>query len=350
PPGGRIVRDPSGAPTGVVVDAAVALLKIPEPTEAIDRARLQTALVLIAAKGLTGVDMMGATDRWVGILEGLDREGKLPVRLWVYVDPATDAAERLLRDGPWAGDGGRLRVVGIKAYADGALGSRGALLSAPYADAPDTTGTERTSAAELASLAERALGAGVQLAVHAIGDRAVTETLDAFAAARAAHPDRAAVPLRVEHAQVVRPEDVPRFAALGVVASMQPTHATSDAPWAEDRLGPDRIRWAYAWRTLADAGAPIAFGSDFPVEAVDPALGLVAATTRGGWTIDQVVSWDEAVAGFTSGAARAVGADDALGTLTPGKLADLTLWTVDDAGRWRAAGTVVGGEPIATSP
>lgn len=347
PPGGRIVRDGSGAPTGVLVDSAVLLVKTPAPSIDEERRRLRAALVLIVANGLTGVHMMGASDEVLEILDDLDRAQLLPVRLWVYVDPDTEAAARLAREGPWAGD--RLKVVGVKAYADGALGSRGALLSAPYTDDPGQSGMAQTTPEELARLAETQLASGSSLAVHAIGDLAVRRTLDAFAAARAAHPDRSDVPLRVEHAQVVHPDDVPRFADLGVIASMQPTHASSDGPWAPARLGPERIGWAYAWKTLQEAGAPLAFGSDFPVEEVDPALGLVAATTRPGWTArDQVLTWDVAVAAFTSGAAHAVREDANLGTLEVGKLADLTLWRVEPGGGWAAAGVVVGGEVVAS--
>lgn len=346
PPGGRIIRDKLGNPTGVLVDRAVDLVKVPRASPYEERRRIQAALVLIAAKGLTGVHMMGASDRWLKILEDLAREDRLPVRLWVFVDPDGAGAERLLRDGPYTV--GRMRVIGIKLYADGALGSRGALLSAPYADAPESTGTEVTPQAEIERVATAALGAGVEVAVHAIGDLAVTHTLDAFAAARAAHPDRGDVPLRIEHAQVVRPEDRPRFAALGVTASMQPTHATSDAPWAEARLGPERITWAYAWRSLRQAGAPLAFGSDFPVESVDPALGLAAAVAPGSWHTAEAVGLDDAIAAFTTGAARAV-SEAELGGIAVDGPADLTLWQV--AGdEWRAIGTVVGGELVAGAP
>lgn len=351
PADGQIVRDQQGRPTGVLVDGAARLVVLPTPSLEEERRRLQSALVLTASKGLTGVHMMGCSDSILGLLTEIAREGKLPIRVWVYVDADSAAAKRLLEGGPWREEplGGdkdpRLAVVGIKAYADGALGSRGAWLSAPYTDDPGSTGRAQGSPEALRDLTMRALAARVSVATHAIGDRAVRETLDAYEAARLAHPESASVPLRVEHAQVVDPVDHPRFASLSVIASMQPTHATSDASWAQDRLGPDRIGWAYAWRALSDAGAVLAFGSDFPVEAVDPALGIAAATTRGGWHVEQALTLEQTIEAFTASAARAVAETD-LGTLAAGQRADLTLWTDDSEGNWRAVGTIVGGEVI----
>jgi predicted amidohydrolase YtcJ len=343
PPGGRIVRDPQGRPNGVLIDAAVELVKPPPPSTTELRRRMQGALVVLAAGGLTGVHMMGADDGAVALLEDLSREDRLPIRLWVYVDADSQAAARLVSTGPWGE--GRLRFVGVKVYADGALGSRGALLSAPYADEPGTAGLALYSGDEIETLATAMLATGAQSAVHAIGDLAVTRVLDAFARVRAAHPSRSTVPLRIEHAQVVRPSDRPRFRELNVFASMQPTHAINDAPWAERRLGPERVRWGYAWRSLLDAGALLAFGSDAPGESSDPGPGLLAATRRGGWHPEQAVTLDQAIAGFTSGAARAVQAEDRFGTLAVGRPADLTLWSVTGE-PWVAVGTVVGGEVV----
>ncbi|MEZ5397949.1 MAG: amidohydrolase family protein [Bryobacterales bacterium] len=344
PPDGRIVRDPSGNPTGVLVDGAMALVPAPPVSRDVALRRMQTALVLLAAKGLTGVHAMAVSDASLDVLAQIRDQGRLPVRVWAYVEPDGAAAAKLLAEGPYGE--GRLRVVGVKVFADGSLGSRGALLGAPYADAPDSRGTEVTDPATLAALvvATRKVGAG--LAVHAIGDEAVHRVLEAVAAAPPA--PEGALPVRIEHAQVVRPEDRPRFAALGVVASMQPTHAVSDAPWARKRLGDERVTWAYAWRSLLDAGAPLAFGSDFPIEPVDPGLGLSAATTRDGWTVEEVVTLDEATAAFTSGAAQAVG-EAGLGRLAVGAPADLTLWS-GEGERWRAVATVVGGEIVAEAP
>lgn len=353
PSGGHIVRGEGGHPTGVLIDSAAAFVVPPPLGPEEEVRRMQAALVLLAAKGLTGVHAMGCSDRSVEILTALAQEGKLPVRLWLYVSRDSQAAKRLLAEGPWRVSGpdgsARLAVVGLKLIADGTLGSRSALLLQPYSDDPDNAGLARTSPNEILDLSTRALAAGVHVAVHAIGDRAIRETLDAFAKARAAHPERADVPLRIEHAQVVDKADMRRFAELSVIASMQPTHATSDAPWAEERLGPERIASAYAWKSLSSAGASLAFGSDFPVEAVDPALGLSAAVTRGGWHTEEAISLEEAIAAFTSGAAKAA-AEPALGQLLEGMTADLTLWNSDNSGLWRAAGTIVGGEVITGQP
>ncbi|MCO4747606.1 MAG: amidohydrolase [Proteobacteria bacterium] len=352
PEGGRILRDDAGAPTGVLVDTAMGLVEVPKWGDDQAEAALRDALDAIAAAGLTGVHDMGVGDQSLALYTKLDEKGELKVRIWAYLHPDSEAAKRLLDEGPWRGD--KFSVVGIKAYADGALGSRGALLSAPYSDEPGHSGLAVTPAAELAELSASCLKAEAQLAVHAIGDLAVTQVLDGFEAARAAHPDAKAL-LRVEHAQIVNPKDRERFAGLNVVASMQPTHATSDMPWAEERLGPDRVGWAYTWRSLQQEGALVAFGSDFPVESVSPALGMWAATTRtdahgmpeGGWTPDELLTRDEAVQAFTLGAARAV-QEAELGALEAGFRADLTLWREDriQAGRWIPAATVVDGDIV----
>lgn len=359
PVGGQIVRGADGAPTGVLIDNAMELLPEPEPTKVEIRRWVVAGVEALARQGLTGVHVMGIDDATLDVLEYLDRKGTLALRMWVYVTPGSEAAQRLASEGPWAGD--RVRVVGVKAYADGALGSRGALLSAPYADQPDHSGLALTSLEELTTLTTRLTPMGAQVAIHAIGDLGVRHGLDAIAAAHEANPGTD-VRHRIEHAQVVHPDDLPRFAALDVVASVQPTHATSDMPWAESRLGPERLPWSYAWRSLHDAGAVLAFGSDAPVEVPDPALGLWVATTRsdsagnppGGWRLEEAVTLDEAIAAYTSGAAHAVGDEARVGTIEPGKLADLTVWETVD-GRLRPLATVVGGavlwrQPATTQP
>ncbi|MFT4975321.1 MAG: putative amidohydrolase YtcJ [Myxococcota bacterium] len=345
PEGGRIIRGPDGAPSGVLVDAAAGLIPAqPEPSLTERRRQLILGLDAIAAVGLTGVHDMGVGDAGLAAYEALDAEGVLKVRIFAYLSPDAAAVERLVANGPWCGT--RLCVVGVKAYADGALGSRGALLGEAYTDEPSHSGLQIMPTTELESLAIRLLGARAQLAVHAIGDEGVHQVLDAFAAARAAVPEAAGVPLRVEHFQVARPEDVARLVPLNVVASMQPTHATSDMPWAADRLGEARIGWAYAWRDVLDAGAILAFGSDFPVEEVSPAFGFWAATTRtdrdgqpeGGWMPEQRLTFEEATHGFT-GATW-----DALGRSAPE--GDATAWVVEEDGWRRPVRTVVGGEVI----
>lgn len=348
PAGGQILRDANGAPTGVLIDNAVDLVKIPDASPAAREKRVRAALTALAADGLTGVDDMGEDDATLAILTRLDEAHELPIRVWAYLDPKSEAAQRLFTSGPWHGD--HLAVVGIKGYADGALGSRGALLSAPYADAPETSGLAVTPAKDLAELASKTIGAGGQIAIHAIGDEAVHEVLDAFAYAEHEHPDRVDTRPRVEHAQVIRPDDLARFGPLGAIASMQPTHATSDMPWAETRLGPDRIGWAYAWRAVLDAKIPLAFGSDFPVESPEPGAGLWAATTRtdasgrpaGGWHPDQRLTMNEAISAFTKGAAYAVHAEDRFGEIAEGQPADLTVWK-RTGDHWTATATVVDG-------
>ncbi len=323
PVGGRILRR-AGRPDGVVIDGAMSLVSVPEPGPQDVARQLGAALEDLARRGLTGVHAMAASDAEIVAYEAMASEDQLPVDVWVWALAGTEGAEALLRDGPRRS--GRLRVVGVKAFADGALGSRGALLTHPYSDDPATHGIASAGPEELTALTTRGLQARVSVAVHAIGDLAVHRALDAFEAARAAVPEAAAVPLRVEHAQVVAPEDQRRFAALGVVASMQPVHCTSDMGWAGDRLGPERLGWAYAWRSLRDAGATLAFGSDVPVESPDPGAALLSGTCRcradghptGGFTPSQRLTLAEVVEGFTLGAWAAAG-ERAEGD-------DLTLW------------------------
>lgn len=359
PTGGRILRGPDGEPTGVLIDEAMSLVTVPEPTTADRQAWLKAASAAMLSTGLTGAHMMGAGDAEIALLEKAAALDELPVRLWIYASPDSLAAERLQKTGPWGSE--HVKVVGVKAYADGALGSRGALLSTPYTDEPEQHGLAITTPTELNELAVRLLGAGSQLAVHAIGDAAVTQVLDTFATARTAHPHRSSVRLRVEHAQVVSPSDLPRFAALNAVASVQPTHATSDMPWAEQRLGAERIHWAYAWQDLRAAGALLALGSDAPVEDIAPSLGIWAATTRtnalgepnGGWHPDQRLSVEQTVQGFTASAAAAVHEEERLGTLKAGQLADLSLWGVGDgpgAQRWLPEATVIDGRVAWRAP
>lgn len=343
--GGRVVYEGQRF-VGILVDEAMSLVPAPAVTTAELRRRVALAMDELAQSGLVGVHAMGVSDAELDVYQALDAEMDLPIRLWVYLTPDAEAVERLLADGPWQGD--KVRVVGIKAFADGALGSRGALLSEDYADEPGHRGASITSEAELLSLATRCLEVRAQLAVHAIGDAAVANVLDAFEDARRLVPSAVDVPLRVEHAQVVQPADRGRFAALNVVASMQPVHATSDMPWAEARLGPERIKWAYTWRALRDAGALLAFGSDFPVEEVDLDRWMLAATRRvgasgdpeGGWTPGETLTPIQASDAFTIGAWAALG-----GGVEPHvDQWGLTTWSVGEDGSWRVTGSVLDGE------
>jgi predicted amidohydrolase YtcJ len=362
PKGGRILRDASGNATGVLIDSATDLVEkvIPPPSPEVLTRRITAAAGAAIAAGLTGVHEMGIDDTTIDVYRGLDDEGRLPLRVYAFVSGSPQVAEGLANRVAEVDRDGTQKFVlrGIKMYADGALGSRGARLQAPYADDPKNQGLWLTTPAELQRAVEAAVDAGWQPAIHAIGDAAADAVLDAFEAAVKARP-KADLRLRVEHAQVVALADLPRFARLGVIASMQPTHATSDMPWAEARVGPERIRGAYAWNTLVKDGAHVAFGSDFPVEEVSPLLGLYAAVTRqdskgqppGGWLPGERVDLEQAVRGFTVEAAYAAFAERHRGTIKPGMIADLTVF--DRALRADASlletavdFTIVGGEVV----
>ncbi|MFO1496099.1 MAG: amidohydrolase [Lysobacterales bacterium] len=337
PQGGRILRDAEGEPTGVLIDNAVELVAavIPPPTRALKRRAMRLAVVEAARAGLTGVHDAGVSLDDLAILTELADEGQLPIRVYAMADGDRAALARLCRDGVYVHPSGRLQMRAAKFYADGALGSRGAALLAPYADDAGNRGLMIQPAAELAASIRKAADCGVQPAVHAIGDRANRVALDAYASLSPGQ--REALRPRIEHAQVVALEDIPRFAELGVIASMQPTHATSDMPWAQARIGAERLRGAYAWQRFRAAGAAIALGSDFPVERVDPLLGLYAAVNRqdsvgeppGGWLPEQKLSLPEALDGFSRGAAYAAGQEAELGTLEVGKRADFTVLSMD---------------------
>ena len=338
PPGGRIHRDGSGRPTGILVDNAMLLVEevIPVPSPRVVEEALARAAQQLVAMGLTGVHDMDAGAPGYGsgwdAMRALAREGKFPLRIEAWAAQGSPLHRQLLEGGPV--EEGRLRALGLKLYADGALGSRGARLSAPYTDEPKSLGLWVTAPDEVSAQARQAAEAGLAVAIHAIGDAGIRAALEA---ARAASSRRTPAPFRIEHAQIVDPADIPRFRELGVVASMQPTHATSDMPWAEDRVGPERIRGGYAWRSFLEAGVPLAFGSDFPIESPDPRLGLYAAVTRqdragmppGGWHPEQRLTLAEALAAFSSGAAYAAGRERERGRLAPGYQADLTIFEQD---------------------
>ncbi len=323
PAGGRIVRDEHGDPTGVFVDNAMALVDraVPEPTAAEVEAAILRGQELALAAGLTEIHDMGIGRDVAAVYTRLAAAGRLQLR--VYAMGAQGDADRLLAHPPArAAANAMFTLRGLKLYADGALGSRGAALLAPYSDDPGNRGLTITPEATIETIARAAVKRGWQVAVHAIGDRANREVLDAFAAAGVGPAQR----FRVEHAQVVALADIPRFAQLGVIASMQPTHATSDSPWAEKRLGPERIRGAYAWRRMLAAGVRLAFGSDFPVEEPSVVAGFAAAVERGNWTLDQRLTLDETLRAFTTGAAFAAFEESWRGRAAPGMAADLTIF------------------------
>jgi predicted amidohydrolase YtcJ len=331
PEGGRIVRDSSGNPTGTFIDAAQELIegKIPPPSHDIVKRRVLAAAQNIAANGLVEMHDAGADAATFAAVKELIDEKRFPIRVYMMVSDEAPLVKEWLARGPLLDYGGRLTVRSIKMYADGALGSRGAALLAPYSDDPRNVGLIVSTVAHMTDVAKRAAAAGFQVNTHAIGDRGVRNVIDSYEAAGVT-PDKR---WRIEHLQVVAPEDFARVAHDGIIASMQPTHATSDMPWAEDRLGPERIKSAYAWRTVLQSGARLALGSDFPVEAVNPFFGIYSAVTRqdhkgnppGGWYPDQRLTLAEAIRGFTAGAAYAAFQEDSRGTIEPGKLADFTI-------------------------
>ena len=336
PPGGRIERDAQGNPSGVFVDAAMALVekRIPAPTPAEAARMLDAALAEMASVGLTGVHDAGIDRATYALYRRYADEGRLTARIHAMIGDVGADFDAIAGDGPLVGyGGGFLDVSAVKLYADGALGSRGAALLAPYSDDAGNSGLLFHAPAELAAMIDKAVGRGYQVGVHAIGDRANREVLDAFAAVYAKRPGARALRNRIEHAQVVAPADIPRFRSLGLVASMQPTHATSDMNMAEDRVGHERLRGAYAWRPFLKQGTRVAGGSDFPVESPNPFYGLSAAVTRqdrdghprGGWHAEQAMTRIEALRAFTLDAAWASHAEAAVGTLEPGKRADFIL-------------------------
>lgn len=334
PDGGHIERV-DGKPTGILIDAATALVTnvIPPATEAEKIAAYKLAFHHIVADGLTGVHDAGVELADFKILQKLAAQGEIPLRLNEFARGA-DTLEWLCRQGGhWIEPTHRLRMHTVKLFMDGALGSRGARLLADYSDDPGNRGLWLTEPKVYRRLVARAHECGVQVATHAIGDGGNRMVLDTYADVLgddALYTDHR---WRVEHAQIVARDDIPRFAKLHLIASMQPTHATSDMPWAEQRLGKARLYGAYAWQRFLHEGVPLAFGSDFPVEDVNPMLGLYAAVTRqdlagqppGGWLPDQRVSRMQALLGFTRGAAYAGFMEDEVGQLKAGLQADFVI-------------------------
>ncbi len=340
--GGRFLVDAEGRPTGVLIDRALECVErnIPAPDRATRRRRLLRAQQECLAQGLVAVHDMKLLPEDLDVLRELDRSGELRLRVIGYLWANDGLPEEAVKHPPRSSDldpASRLRVIGAKLMLDGALGSRGAALLEPYADEPATSGLLQMNQARFDALLEQFAELELQPATHAIGDRANRMVLDAYERAVAKNPRFAELRPRIEHVQVVAPEDWGRFAELGVIPSMQPTHATSDMRWAEARLGERRIAGAYAWKRLGSARSPLAFGSDFPVERVSPLEGLYAARTRmdregsprGGWRSDQALDARAALRAFTTGAAFAAREEEQRGKLLPGYHADLTVLDVD---------------------
>ncbi|MFY9345068.1 MAG: amidohydrolase [Planctomycetota bacterium] len=333
PSGGEILFDGDGAPTGVLVDAAMTAVRPPALTEDQLCERLLAAHDECLRHGLTSVHDAGVGKGALDAMVALHAQGRWRLRTYVLLA----AGERdLIARGPWQTPDGMIVVRAVKAMSDGALGSRGAALLADYADRPGHRGLAMMPKGTVLEIAQRCADAGMQLCVHAIGDRANRTVLDAFAEVQR-DGGIASLRFRVEHAQVLAASDFVRFRELGVLPSMQPTHLTSDMPWAPERLGPERVLGAYAWRTFHELGVVVPFGSDFPVESVDPRKGLFAAvTTRGerggpaaGYRQDQKLSREHALRGFTLHAAHGMHAEQDLGTIAIGKLADFTVFDRD---------------------
>ncbi|RMF75329.1 MAG: amidohydrolase [Alphaproteobacteria bacterium] len=341
PPGGAILRDEHGRPTGMLIDRAMDLVAdlMPGEEDFDRRSVYRRADAVTTALGWTGVHNMSVAPRDVPLLEKMAEDGELRIRVYNAVTP--EGAEALFAHGPRQAADGRVITRAVKLYMDGALGSRGAALLAPYSDAPKSTGLLQMTEEEALGYFRKGLTSGIQIATHAIGDRANRLLLDWIAKAMAmvprsqwARPDPR---FRDEHAQILNPADIPRFAKLGVIASMQPSHAISDLFFAPKRLGLARLKGAYAWRSLISSGAVIAAGSDAPVERGDPRIEFYAAVYRHsidgyqgeGWHPEEAVDRGTALKMFTLWPAYASFREDELGTITVGKRADLTVFSGD---------------------
>jgi predicted amidohydrolase YtcJ len=340
PPGGTIVRDADGEPTGVLKDAAMNYVTkvIPNPSEEVMAEAIRAALAYAMENGVTSVQDMSAAPDVFGVYQKLFANGELTARVY-GVQPLSDWG-RLARVGVRAGFGNdKLKIGGLKGFADGSLGSTTALFFEPYLDAPKTSGLPSDEMFPEGRMLDNILSAdkaGLQIAIHAIGDKANKIILDMFAEVekRNGARDRR---LRIEHAQHLRPEEIKRFGAERVIASMQPYHAIDDGRWAENRIGPNRAKGTYAFRSLLDAGATLAFGSDWFVAPMEPLMGIFAAVTRRtldgkrpqGWVPEQKITVAEAVRAYTTGSAYASGDEKLKGSIEVGKLADLVVLSAD---------------------
>lgn len=363
PEGGRIERDAQRNPTGVFIDNAENLVmrSVPRMTQAELGRAVSRAISEMHRWGLTGMHDAGAGRATIDAYESLARSGQLDLRLYVMISDDSAAIAHYFARGPQSAlHDGRLWIRAVKLYADGALGSRGAALLDPYADDPNNSGLLVSPPEHIRTVAERGLRAGFQINTHAIGDRGNRVVLDAYRGALAAVPT-ADHRFRVEHAQVLHQDDIPRFAELGVIPSMQAVHQTSDMYWAGNRLGIGRLFGAYAWRSLLSTGVPVPNGSDFPVEHVNPLLSFSASISRmdrngwpvGGWYPQQRMTREEALKSMTIWPAYAAFQEKDLGSLTPGKYADFVvldrdIMTVDerDVPRATVLATYIGGKAV----
>lgn len=349
PVGGEILKDSDGNPTGVFIDNAAALIEayLPSASSEIYEQQLHAAGEHLLANGVTAMHDAGVNREVYDFYLKEAVEGDLPVRIYAMISATDPDLKTLLANGPIRDKDDFLSIRSVKAYGDGALGSRGAALLSPYSDAPHQHGLLLTQPQDMTPLFTTVIGAGFQLNYHAIGDKANHVALNEFEKTFAAIGG-SELRNRIEHAQVIAPEDLARFAELDVLPSMQPTHATSDKNMAEDRIGKDRMKGAYAWQTLLESGIPLPLGSDFPVELANPFYGLHAAVTRQdrdnqpvkGWYAHEALTIEQAFKGFTLDAAYAGHMEDTLGTLTPGKWADFILvdqdiYNIDEKDIWK---------------
>ncbi|HYO68397.1 MAG TPA: amidohydrolase, partial [Archangium sp.] len=358
--GGTIVRGPGGEPTGILKDNAQALVDRvrPPPPDALNDRALEAAMRYVAEQGVTSVQNMGTWEE-LAIFERAHAAGRLRTRIYAAVP--LDTWERLRDTVVARGRGDTwLRIGGLKGYVDGSLGSHTAAFHAPFTDAPQDKGLLVNTPEDLYRWVSGADKAGLQVMVHAIGDRAIGIQLDTFARVAAENGPRDRR-FRIEHAQHIAPEDVKRFARQGVIASMQPYHAIDDGRWAERVIGPERAKTTYAFKSLLDGEARLAFGSDWYVAPPTPLEGIYAAVTRrtlddknpGGWVPEQRIGVEDALRAYTLGGAHASFEEQEKGTLEPGKLADLVLIdrdltrvppeTIRDA---KVVLTVVGGQAV----
>ncbi len=362
PEGGEIVRDEQGNPTGVLVDNAMQLVEdvIPEPSLQQQRAAYELAFEHLIKLGITSVHDAGINADEISVYKGLHNQGRMPLRVYGMIAATEPKLAQLLAEGPYESVDQKLTIRSVKIYADGALGSRGAALLEDYSDDHGNHGLMVTSEEKIRDLYELIIPHGFQINTHAIGDRANRVVLDNLAEVYNELGGRN-LRNRIEHAQIVHPDDLKRFNQLNLVASMQPTHATSDKNMAEDRLGAARMEGAYAWQTLLDQGTVIAAGSDFPVELANPFYGLHAAVTRqdrndmpaGGWYAEEKMSLQQALRSFTIDAAYSAWQEKSLGSLEPGKWADFIVveqdpFAVDASDIWRTQveQTYVAGERV----
>lgn len=341
PEGGKIYRNPeTGEATGILANAAQRMVTQLIPSLTIEQREkaYEIAGDVLLQNGLTSVHDALITSEDLEALRSLKAKNKLKVRYYLMLDCTDeDLIEPYLQNGPEIDPDHWLTIRCIKIFQDGSLGTRSALMFEPYSDAPDVLGVESTSQEEIEYLTTRALQAGLQVATHAIGDRSNKITLDAYEAALNTVPKIKDHRLRIEHAQVVRLKDIPDFKELDIVVSMQPPHATSDMPWAEDRVGPVRIKGAYAWRSFLNTGLHVPFNSDFPGETLNPFYGMYAAETRqnpegkpeGGWYPEQCLTRAEVLNAYTIESAYSGFEEHLKGQIAPGMLADFIIISDD---------------------